>query len=316
MDTVFNAALLPRNRRWTAWIDALNSIYVSLDTVTRDDETYNGFVREAQFGPVTLTDTLLDPQDISRRRHHISRVDKDCYYVQLVQRGATRLNQNSKQRTPNLVTGTLFSASTPYELHLQSEVRALYLEVDRDYLNARAGVALPTSMEFSVGRGVGKLLFDHSLSLVAETEELGSDTRGRLGEGLIDMLALALTEPDRSAAVNSSAIIKAARLRAIKAYIRQNLHNASLSVREIAGAAEVSVRYVHLLFRTEGVTVSEYLWAERLKRSLDMLQSVRHAAMTITDIAFASGFSSSSHFSSSFKTAFGYRPSDLRRGLV
>ena len=38
-------------------------------------------MREARFGGVTLTDTLISPQSVHRQNLHISHFDKDFYYV-------------------------------------------------------------------------------------------------------------------------------------------------------------------------------------------------------------------------------------------
>ena len=61
-------------------------------SIARPNKTdeYAGFVREARFGAVTLTDTLLSPQSIRRQNRHIAHFDKDCYYAGIEQIG--RLN--------------------------------------------------------------------------------------------------------------------------------------------------------------------------------------------------------------------------------
>ena len=311
MDTIFNSALLPRDKRRGAWRDALNSIYVTLDTDPADEETYDGFVRETSFGAVTITDAQLGTQKIQRHREHIARADKDCCYVQFIQRGQTRLLQGKSERVSNIVTGTFFSTAAPYELICTTPVRSLYLEFGREEIEERANRSIPDNLDFAIGSGVGKLAYDHCLSLTAESDEISPEVRAKLGDGLLSLIAYAIAEPDRDGEFVRETLMQA-RLRAIKAYINNNLSSASLSVQTIAQASDVSARYVHMVFKSEETSVSDYILQQRLKRSHEMLQSTRCIGMTITDVAFACGFVSSSHFSNSFKQAFGYRPSEAR----
>jgi transcriptional regulator GlxA family with amidase domain len=72
------------------------------------------------------------------------------------------------------------------------------------------------------------------------------------------------------------------------------------------------LRYLHQLFRLMDMSASEWLWLRRLQRCHDLLSAPRHAAQSITEIAYSMGFSSSSHFSNLFRAQFGLRPSDVR----
>jgi AraC-like DNA-binding protein len=45
-----------------------------------------------------------------------------------------------------------------------------------------------------------------------------------------------------------------------------------------------------------------------------LLNSGDHDARSLTEIAYRVGFSSSSHFSTTFRRKFGVRPSDVKRG--
>ena len=54
---------------------------------------YEGFVREARFGGVTLTDTLISPQSVHRQSLHISHFDKDFYYIGIEHIGRVNILQ-------------------------------------------------------------------------------------------------------------------------------------------------------------------------------------------------------------------------------
>ena len=94
MDLVFTTDNLEPAKRYNAWREAICDFYVHVDVKATRPEQYRGYIREAKFGEVVMTDILLPEQRIRRSNQHISRLDKDCYYLQLIQRG----NLNVVQR--------------------------------------------------------------------------------------------------------------------------------------------------------------------------------------------------------------------------
>ena len=99
----------------------------------------------------------------------------------------------------------------------------------------------------------------------------------------------------------------------VKAYIEANLADPELSVERIAHACSFSVRGLHRYFAEDPAgSISHYLWQRRLIRCAEALRDPSQAHHLITDICFAHGFSSSSHFSRLFKNQFGVSPNHYR----
>jgi AraC-like DNA-binding protein len=65
-----------------------------------------------------------------------------------------------------------------------------------------------------------------------------------------------------------------------------------------------------MLFETEGFSFLEYVFAERIARSHEVLRS--GSDRTISAIAFAIGFSDLSHFNRAFRRRFGRTPTEVR----
>lgn len=82
MDVVFSTKEIVRAKRYNAWRDAICDSYVHVDVDATRPDDYRGFIREEHFGDVVLTDILISEQRIKRNSQHISRLDKDCYYLQ------------------------------------------------------------------------------------------------------------------------------------------------------------------------------------------------------------------------------------------
>jgi methylphosphotriester-DNA--protein-cysteine methyltransferase len=70
MDLVFSTDAIERAKRYAAWQGAICDVYVHVDVKSEQRADYRGFIREARFGAVTMTDILLSEQKITRRQRH------------------------------------------------------------------------------------------------------------------------------------------------------------------------------------------------------------------------------------------------------
>ena len=314
MDLVFSTEALDRAKRYAAWRDAICDVYVHVDVKSEDPSNYEGFIREAQFGGVALTDILISEQHITRRESHLAKLDKDCYYVQFIQTGRVNVLQGGADLPTNAGTGALFCASEPYELECLGKVRSYYLELPRQAFASRFQKdRIPVSATMSTGQGLGRVAVEFCSTLAAQAGSLDSEARTRLGDELMDVLALAFDSAAGGEPQSDQAVRKA-RLRSVKTWIEAHLCEHGLTLEAIAKNNAISLRYLHSLFALEGTSVSSWIWNRRLERSYDMLLRSNHDAHTLTEIAFRVGFNSSSHFSTMFRRKFGLRPSDVKRG--
>jgi AraC-like DNA-binding protein len=129
---------------------------------------------------------------------------------------------------------------------------------------------------------------------------------------MLDLAALALGAKGDAAEVAQLRGLAAARLEAIKAYIRDKIGDPELSAASVAARLGVTSRYVHRLFEREGKTFSEFVLLRRLERARQMLGDARFAEQKISAIALDCGFRDISYFNRTFRRAFGMTPSDVR----
>jgi AraC family transcriptional regulator len=101
------------------------------------------------------------------------------------------------------------------------------------------------------------------------------------------------------------------RLRTVRNYIEENLAN-RITLPELAGLACVSVRHFERAFRQSlGMPPHRYVLERRVAAARDLL--LTHPNLPIEDIARQVGFSSASHFSSTFLRRLGCTPTVFRR---
>ncbi len=102
------------------------------------------------------------------------------------------------------------------------------------------------------------------------------------------------------------------RLRDVFSFIRKNCHE-PVSLGHMARLAHLSPQYFCRFFRgVTGTTLTEYVLRMRVDLALEFLSS---SAMSLTEIAYAAGFSSHSYFDRVFKRLKGVTPQEYRRQL-
>ena len=193
MDLVFSTDGIEPSRRYAAWQGAICDVYVHVDVNSEKRSDYQGFIREARFGAITMTDVLLSEQRISRRERHIAKLDKDCYYVEFVQHGKINVLQSGQRLLSNASVGAIFSASEAYDLECIGKVRSLYLEIPRkEFAERFRKDRIPLARTMATGRGLGRIAAEFCSMLASEGASLDAHVRARLGDELMDVLALAL----------------------------------------------------------------------------------------------------------------------------
>ena len=81
MKLVFSSEEYPSAKRFQAWRAGVCDNYVQVDMVDMGPSDYAGYIKEASFGAVTLTETQSPPLHIVRRRSTRLEFSKDCIYV-------------------------------------------------------------------------------------------------------------------------------------------------------------------------------------------------------------------------------------------
>jgi AraC-like DNA-binding protein len=129
---------------------------------------------------------------------------------------------------------------------------------------------------------------------------------------LHDLAALAIGATGEAAEVASGRGVRAARLRAIKTAVVENLANRQLSIDTVAARHGVTPRYVSRLFESAATTFSEFVLTQRLNRAHRMLIAPAFFGRTVSSIAFEAGFGDISYFNRTFRRRYGETPSDVR----
>lgn len=104
-----------------------------------------------------------------------------------------------------------------------------------------------------------------------------------------------------------------AKLKHLVAHIEDNL-DSDLSLNELSSVVGMSVSHLKTLFRrSTGVSVHQYVLRRRVERAKLLLQQ---EDLSITQVAFATGFAHQSHLARHMRKILGATPASLRREQV
>lgn len=160
--------------------------------------------------------------------------------------------------------------------------------------------------------GLQDLLASSLDSFVALSEAGRFEAVGpRVTRSFLELLAVLSGEgsPDEEGRRSTSLDIRCAQ---VKTYVDRHFREPDLTVSSIAKSLHLTPRYIQLAFEGGGLTPSEYLRQRRIEACANDLRNGEGRRKSITEIAFANGFNSSSHFSTEFKRVYGMTPREWR----
>ncbi|WP_424930879.1 acetamidase/formamidase family protein [Amaricoccus macauensis] len=198
-----------------------------------------------------------------------------------------------------------------WRLRWSGDAKAIILEIPDDAISARLGRQRPRQ-PLVLGSSIAADMARSMLSVLgAQFDTLTQPDLAASEGALLDQICSAITsEADLDDGTMTP--VQVAHYRRVAAAIDSRLNMPDLSLSDVAGTAGLSPRYVQRLFELQGDSFSRYVRQKRLERSRAALLDMSQNAVSIAQIAHRWGFASASHFSRSFRDAFGLSPRELR----
>ncbi|WDF74535.1 helix-turn-helix domain-containing protein [Novosphingobium sp. KACC 22771] len=266
-------------------------------------------VRTRALSSLSVGRIAVGPHEIQRERAAPQDASGDLLKLVIQLSGSTIVEQAGHQVALESGQWLLYDMARSYRLTNEAATGQFALIVPRSAYAGLADTARRIAMRPRPVSGMVKLLQRCTQGVIDDLDEgenalLDSD----LGATMVDMLRLALGECGEGIARSSMQDTMRER---VMAYIRRNFRDPDLTLDAVAQAMHCTKRYLHKLF-CDDQTISECIWAMRVRRCGEELASPAYTARSITEIAFANGFSNSAHFSRVFKTHYGTSPRTYR----
>ena len=293
------------SERLEYWQEVVCKKYVSASAETDlANEDFRGSLTSRGLGPLIVSELAAPLHFWSRKASHVRNDGQQVYIVSLITCGKGELSQLG--RTARLSAGDLaiYDSCAPFEYALEASTQLIKLPkplLESKLDNPGAFVASKVERGDPLSAILSELI---AKSMALELTD-GSLAAARLSNALVDVLVSIYDRRRESASAPGSS----GPLDKVMSYARAHLDCEDLTPERLASVGAVSVRTLNRLFARLGTTPMRWLWSQRLEASRTSLAQGRVAS--VTEAAFAHGFSELAHFSRRFKTAFGVTPHEM-----
>ena len=233
-----------------------------------------------------------------------------CVKAVLLTGGRSILEQNGRTTVLRPGEWSIYDTAAPYTITIPVRSEMLVVLIPRDRLVARSlDIHNLVVRRFSGRRGLGKLIWGLISNIFDEIPQIDTRSNYDVASIVVQMTRLALIDcSGEHPSVHATGALR----ERVKAYIDDHLSDSDLSIAKLAAATGCTKRYLHMIFHSEDVSISDYILKLRLERCRQELLNPACAHKSITDIAYSWGFNNSNHFSRCFKRAFGVPPRHTR----
>lgn len=302
-----NLSTLPEASRADSWSAALADLGL---TGHSDAQTMlNGTLSVLPLASgVRLGRLVAPPQEISPA---VSRARPSPLLVVLTlrSRGEVSMDGHVQYFAQNDIA--VLDQGSDWRLQWSGDAKAILLEIPHDAVSARLGRQRP-NRPLVLGSSIPSDMARSMLTVLGAQFDTLTPQDLAAGEGaLLDVVCSAIA---REAEFDDAAMtsVQVAHFQRVAASIDTRLMMPDLSLSHVAALAGLSPRYVQRLFELRGDSFSRYVRQKRLARSRADLLDMSQDSVGISQIAHRWGFASASHFSRSFREAFGISPSEMR----
>jgi AraC-like DNA-binding protein len=294
------------------WQDAVSRAFVPLDVVLHEDAPAAATIVTRQVGLLRVSTVTAGPQTVTRSPRSIARGGNETLTLTLMHQGAAERAQDGRNAVVRPGQFSLSDSRRPFSKSLPQAFRLTSFQFPRSVLGVtdlelRALTATP----FGEDEALSALLAGHLKRLDTSAGSVPAAQADRLATVTCDLLACLIQERQGRLVPEESTAVQAMLLR-VKEYVVRHLADPDLSLAAIAAAHHMSLRYLHKLFESEGVTAARWIQQQRLERCRKELARETAHAPTVATVAQSWGFPNSSHFSRVFRLAYGVSPRDYQ----
>src|SRR3954463_3496710 len=163
-----------------------------------------------------------------------------------------------------------YDVSCPHSIVSPSLTRHEVVVVPKELLLEHGfhSAKLP-ACKLSARTGAGRIAHDFMQAAFGEAALLSPQTAVGVADTLIDLLLL----PIREASTTFDRGGPLALYVRAQGFIKEHLRDPDLSIDQISAELGCTKRYLHMLFRERGMTVSDYIWQARLQNCRQELET-------------------------------------------
>ena len=313
MHTCFSTTNVHPRDRFAYWHDVACTVLVKHHSRPQDRNTFRAEIRAAAISDIEMVMFENTALSVDHTLQHVGHAEADELYVCRQVAGDLALEQAGREVLLKQGDMTLLDPLLPYGGRFSADSKLLVLKVPRKALEARVGrlrhataqLIRPTDADCSLASAFLGMLPQHVVGL----SQVGGEM---VKHQTLDLVAVSLAKTmQRQKPRVSSA--KELALVSLHAAVNSRLSEPDLDGEMVAAAAGISVRYANAVLAEDGTSLMRLIQTKRLERCRKALEDEAQAHRTVSEIAYAWGFSDMTHFGRRFKSRYGLLPGDCRR---
>jgi AraC-like DNA-binding protein len=308
----FSTDLVPPNERFAVWREIFGRAVVKLDMQAVDDTPLRVEASMRRLPDVGYASVESTPYRCERTGEFARESGAEFGFV-VVTQGAALASQRGREIELSEGEAVLLRHDEEGVVHFPSTARHTSFSIPERVLALL--VSNPSDLctqAIPADSPTLRLLLRYVELLETNDELITLQAQHAISEHIHDLLALTIGASREAAEIAGGRGVSAARLRAVKDDILANLGHRGLSIDTLAKQHGISPRYIRKLFDGDGMTFSEFVLHRRLERAHKVLTDPRFDHLTISAIAFETGFGDLSYFNRVFRRQYGVTPSDVR----
>lgn len=298
------------------WEEIMSEVYYKLDIKSDRRKNLAGSIEEYGIDGLSITKFSSDQQRVLRSPSKIA-IDPDDSYV-LVFPLSHDLYFEQLGRNGFIKPGgyVMVRTSEFYELACPDSFRNVTLKVPAARVDERYHQAEDhCSQKYPNNVALSRVLRSFLVSLSEVDEDNLSRHGGRFAEETLNLVQL-LLEAERSGDAYRSSRSRHCLYQQIVRHMRSSLDDPDLNPAVSAASVGISRSYMDRLLHDNGTSYQRKLRELRLQHCYERLADAACQHLSISEIAYASGFSNISHFTRAFKETYSLTPKQIRQELI
>jgi AraC-like DNA-binding protein len=306
---VWGNDLIERDR----WSDAISTQY-GMNGMTDPVRSANSRTQGWFAGEVGILEVDLGAQHWSPLGAESAAWPGEHLFLKLVTSGSMVIGQHGEERAFGPGSMVLIDPARAFTEQFVERTRLIAMRIPKQAMRARGfRYSLSTLVVPDLDSPDVRAVRDFLLCVAKQAGVPSLRTRERFGEQVLDLMDVIVNGSAHSTRGRNS---EATLLRA-KRIIARRIGESQISVAQIAAEMNISANHLNRIFKTDGVSVMRYLWLLRLEHAARLLTDTSEQRLQVQQIAYQCGFTSTAHFSRTFRQRYGVSPRDAASaGLV
>ncbi|MDR7127017.1 AraC family transcriptional regulator [Pseudotabrizicola sp. 4114] len=306
----FTTSLFSENERFSYWRDVICA-YLSPSESERisPQSAFSGSLRQMPIGKTGICEIEFSPMRNFRDANCLRRMPDDDIFVAFMKCDGAQLIQDERCANPNFGDVVVYDSAQQFEWQFKSQSRMLVARFSRRQMVSRVPkIETLTARVIKARSPLASIIGNTMNDMLRFDDNLDSRYGHRLGNSFIDLVTCSieacLVQQFRSP-VDSDLLSKA------KSYLSNNIEDPDIDPSQMAAHLGVSIRTLYRVFTADGTTATKWLWQKRLELAFRLLSEGQ--VKNVSQVAMQCGFNDFSHFSRTFRKAYGVMPKSVLR---